>query len=345
MKILSVAHVVPETVLDNAEVIDRLRVANRANFSVGEFAQVEANLTNLFAMTKLRQRHVTDGRERPIDLAIEAAEKALATAGLAAKDLDFIIFGGVGRGFLVPSTASAVQRGLGISGVTCFDVLDACASWARAMQVANSFLGNRTMQRGLVVNSECGFYEDYDIWSLRKAGDIETEGGFFTIGEAATATVVGVAPNGEPLEFHSYTYGEFGDLAMLPLVTSKNYMRSERQISGPLRFYTQSQELTYNGFRLGAKLMRQVDPLKGMPVDAFVPHAGAAPYVDNFMEISGIKANNLIMSFADYGNTVSASIPLGLSLGIADGRIGRGDRVFVSVVAAGISIVAVLFTY
>ena len=91
--------------------------------------------------------------------------------------------------------------------------------------------------------------------------------------------------------------------------------------------------------------MRQVDPLKGMPVDAFVPHAGAAPYVDNFMEISGIKANNLIMSFADYGNTVSASIPLGLSLGIADGRIGRGDRVFVSVVAAGISIVAVLFTY
>ncbi|MHA1524483.1 MAG: 3-oxoacyl-[acyl-carrier-protein] synthase III C-terminal domain-containing protein [Alphaproteobacteria bacterium] len=345
MKIESVVHVVPEKILDNAEVIDRLRLANRNNLTAQEFTQVEASLTKLFAAANLRQRHVVDANEQPIDLVVNAAEQALAKANMAAKDLDFIIYGGVGRGFLVPSSASVVQRALGISQITCFDVLDACASWARAMQIANSFIAGGTMARGLVVNAECGFYQDYDVWSLREVRDIETEGGFFTIGEAATATIVGPAPDNKALEFHSYTFGEFGDLAILPIVTSSKYMRSERQISGPLRFYTQSQELTYNGFRLGAKLMRKIDPLKGATVDAFVPHAGAAPYIDNFMEISRIKTNHLIMSFADYGNTASASIPLGLSLGINDGRIRRGDKVFVSVVAAGISIVAVLFTY
>ena len=276
MQILAVEHSLPEKILRNDEVIDRITVANRDTLNPKELAGVSSHLSNLFRSTGLKSRHITDRACKPIDLVTDAAKRALRSAGLSARDLDFIIYGGVGRGYLVPSSASAVQHALGASGVQSFDVLDACASWARAMQISQKFLSGKSSGAGLVVNCECGFYDDYDVWSLRSPKDIEAEGGFFTIGEAATATVVASAPNSGDFEFHSRTYGEYGDLATLPIVDSNSYMSHKRQRSGPLRFYTRSNELTFNGFRIGLELMKKIDPLRGRKADVFVPHAGAA---------------------------------------------------------------------
>ena len=345
MKILSIQHAVPEKVLANSEVIDRVSWASRDTLNRDDLVKVTDYLRDLFKASGIETRRITDGKERPIDLVVDAAERALAAAGVSAADLDFIIFGGVGRGFLVPSCASAVQYALGASGVTCFDVLDACASWARAAQVANSFLRSGSGGLGLIVNSECGYCEDYGSYTIRSAKDIEIEAGSFTIGEAATATVVARGEPGAEPEFWSRSFGEFGDLAVLPIVDSHRYMRHKRQPTGTLRFYTYSTELTLVGLRLGVDLMRTVDPLKGRSIDAFVPHAGAAPSIGVFMKAVELNPTNLIMSFRDYGNTVSASIPLGLSLATGDGRIRRGDRVFAATIAAGISVVAMLFIY
>ena len=345
MKILSVQHAVPEKLLTNDEVIDRVSQGSRDTLSRDDIVKVADYLRDLFKACGIHTRHITDRRERPIDLVVDAAERALAAAGVSAPELDFIIFGGVGRGVLVPSFASAVQHALGASGVTCFDVLDACASWARAVQVANSFLQSGIGKVGLIVNCECGFSDDYGSYTVRSAEDIELEGGSFTIGEAATATVVGRAEPGAETEIWSGSFGEFGDLAVLPIADSHGYMRHQRQPTGNLRFYTYSTELTLVGLRLGVEIMRTADPLKGRSIDAFVPHAGAAPSVDVFMKAVEFNPTNLIMTFRDYGNTVSASIPLGLSLAIGDGRIRRGDRVFAATVAAGISVVTILFTY
>jgi 3-oxoacyl-[acyl-carrier-protein] synthase III len=41
---------------------------------------------------------------------------------------------------------------------------------------------------------------------------------------------------------------------------------------------------------------------------------------------------------ARFGNTVSATIPLAMSLAIEDGRLKRGNRVLVLVGSAGISV-------
>lgn len=345
MRILAIQHALPEKKLSNDEVIDRIVTASRDTIGQSGVKKVSSHLDDLFQATGLQTRHVTNGTSRPIDLVTDAARRALHRAGLSARELDFIIYGGVGRGYLVPSCASAVQHALGASGVQSFDILDACASWARAMQVAQALIASGQASAGLVVNCECGFYDDYDVWSIREAADIEVEGGFFTVGEAATATVVGEAPDGAGFEFQSRTYGEYGDLAMLPLVESHAYTGHERQPRGPLRFYTRSGELTFNGFRIGLDLMKKLDPLRGRNVDAFVPHAGAAPSVDMFIKATGLKARKLVMSYRDHGNTVSASIPLGLSLAIADGRIRRGDTVFAPVIAAGISAVSTVFDY
>lgn len=345
MRILAVEHGIPNTRLLNEEVIDRVAAASRKALTQREIGRVSSHLSKLFTSTGLRARYVTDPRSRPIDLVAGAADRALKSAGLAADDLGFIIYGGVARGFLVPSCASAVQYALGASGVPSFDVLDACASWARAMQVAHSFLGRGSAEAGLIVNCECGFYEDYDVWRIRSVKDIETEGGFFTLGEAATATVVARSRDDDTFEFHSRTYGEYGDLAVLPIVRGQHYTRHGRQPDGPMRFFTRSADLTFNGFRIALKLMKTFDPLRGRGADVFVPHAGAAPSIDLFVKAARLESSRLIMTYHDYGNTASASIPLGLSLAVKDGRLARGDTVFAPVVGAGISLVSVFFRY
>ena len=136
MKILAVEHSFPETAYSNAAVIDRVTASSRDFLSFDDLVHSVGFLEQMFQTSGSENRYLGDGRERPIDLVVEASRRALATAGVGPKDLDFVIFGGVTRGFLVPSSASAVQHALGASGASCFDVLDACASWLRALQTA-----------------------------------------------------------------------------------------------------------------------------------------------------------------------------------------------------------------
>jgi 3-oxoacyl-[acyl-carrier-protein] synthase III len=46
-----------------------------------------------------------------------------------------------------------------------------------------------------------------------------------------------------------------------------------------------------------------------------------------------------------HGNTVSASVPLGMSLALAQGRLRRGDRVLVIVAASGITVGLATFMF
>ena len=345
MKILAVEHAVPGTAYSNERVIDRVTSASRGALADRELEHTARFLGDLFRSYGSNNRFLSDGRERPIDLALDVCARALAAADVRACQLDFIIYGGVARGFLVPSTASAVQHALGASGCTCFDVLDACASWLRALQVAEAFFLSGAGKLGLLVNCESGFYDDPGVWEIKNVGDLERLGGTFTIGEAATATVVARTDDSRAIRFYSRSFGEFGDLAIIPLRDVRRYSQLAVAPLEGMRFHTRSQELLTQGFRVWMDCVRNDDSLRGETVDVLVPHAGAARMIDVAVRTSKISARRIVKTFAEYGNTVAASIPLGLSIAAKDGRLNRGDRVHVGTVAAGISIVGAQFVY
>ncbi len=345
MKIVAVEHAVPATAYSNEAVIERMTAASRSALSQAELEQTGHVLRGMFEAYGSESRYLSDGRERPIDLVVDAAGRALAAAGIGARDLDFIVFGGVSRGFLVPSTASAVQHALGASGVSCFDVLDACASWLRALQIADGMFHTGTGKVGLIVNGECGFFDDPRVWEVRSVKDLDLLGGAFTIGEAATATVVAKSDDERKTEYYSYSFGEFGDLAMIPLRDVRRYSQLPVTPLEHMLFHTRSQELMTRGFRVWMDCVRNDDPLRGETIDVMVPHAGAARMIDVVMRTGKISARRVVKTFAEYGNTVAASIPLGLSIAAKDGRLNRGDELYVATVAAGISVVSARFVY
>ena len=59
----------------------------------------------------------------------------------------------------------------------------------------------------------------------------------------------------------------------------------------------------------------------------------------------GIPAEAYVPTHAQFGNTVSASVPLGLSIARGTGRLRRGDRVLVIVAGAGIAVGFATFTF
>src|SRR5205085_11741478 len=98
-----------------------------------------------------------DGQTATSDLALEAAKRAIADAGLEPTDIDCIIFGTLSPDFHFPGTAVVLQKKLGIAEKTncaCFDIRQQCSAFVYGLQMADAFIRTGTYKRILLVGAE-----------------------------------------------------------------------------------------------------------------------------------------------------------------------------------------------
>ncbi|MBI1762055.1 MAG: ketoacyl-ACP synthase III [Acidobacteria bacterium] len=88
----------------------------------------------------INERHICAEDESTADLAVRAAERALATAGIAPAQLDLIILATDTPEFISPATSSLVQSRLGAINAATFDVNCACAGFVTALDAAAKFI-------------------------------------------------------------------------------------------------------------------------------------------------------------------------------------------------------------
>src|SRR5690606_30576614 len=100
-------------------------------------------------------RHIAAKDEATSDLAIKAAQKALANAGIDARDLDGVVLATTTPDQTFPATAVKVQAKLGMRpGTVAFDVQAVCSGFIYALTVANNFIITGQMKRVLVIGAE-----------------------------------------------------------------------------------------------------------------------------------------------------------------------------------------------
>jgi len=344
MRILSVRHAVPSMVLTNDDIIDRIIAANRSVIPTDQLTVLVDEVRKFLARVGTKTRHVTDGREAAVDVLKKSVERALDAAEIRADDLDFIIYAGVNRGWLEPSTAALVQREFSAKKAVCFDVGEACASWVRAIQIAQAFFKTGAYQIGLIVNCECDLAHlaTYNLAAAKNREDVLAT---FTIGEAATATVVATAAQSD-LYMVTRSFGQYCDLCMIPFANAASYLKSyDAERHPPGRFYSQSRRL----FRTTIKYL--LDTYRSDPVlsrrdhDIYFSHA-ASEYAGKICRRAlNIPIDRWYCTHSRFGNTVAASIPLAMSAAIDEHRLQRGSRVLVGVGSAGISIALMSFTF
>jgi 3-oxoacyl-[acyl-carrier-protein] synthase III len=345
MRLVTVNHAVPSRTVTNDAVRDGLRESNRARFSADELALMDRRVGHLFEAAGTRTRYRVNNGERAIDFALKAGREALEGAGVSPGDVDFVIWAGVGRGWIEPSMASVVQWQLGLVNATCFDVVDACASWLRALHVAHTFLRSGTYRRGLIVNCECGF-PMYDDFTLQRIEDLDHRAAAWTIGEAATATIVDDQQADDDYYFVFRNYGDDFHLCVFPIAPFEQFwVGAPDPRYAPMRLFVQSSELLTAAARRLVDVFSLDPRLRNVTFDVGFGHEASVKVNRILAAKLGLPYQRYVSTHADFGNTVSATVPLGMSLALHDGRLKRGDRVLVLVGASGVTVGVLTFTF
>jgi 3-oxoacyl-[acyl-carrier-protein] synthase III len=344
MRILAVAHAVPSERITNDWIVEQIRAHSAAALSRSELDLLECHLRTFLAAAGTNVRYRLADGEKGIDLALAAARRAFDAAGVTAGEIDFIIYAGVARGWLEPATAAVFQGELGCVSATAFDVLEACASWLRALQVAHAFIRAGVYRCGLIVNCETGFAH-YGELTVERLEDLEHCFATCTIGEAATATIV-TESSTDDFHFVFRSFGEHAKLCMIPLPTVAGFLPGEMDPELRTRkFFSRSREL------LGVTTRRVVEVFQSDPVlsdpsfDVCFGHAASEKAVRVIAKKLDLPYERYFSTHATHGNTVAASLPLGMSLAVEQGLLRRGHKVLLVVGASGITVGCARFSY
>ncbi len=196
----------------------------------------------------------------------------------------------------------------------------------------------------MIVNCECAT-ANLAPWDVGNGDNIERSLAAYSIGEAATATVVRGDKDSD-LYVAMRSFGEHCDLCMIPLASARSFMPSfDEGRDAPNRFYSDTEQL----FRKTIQHLRDTfysDPvLPGREHDVFFTHAATAKTGAFAKRKLGISQGRWYCTHTRYGNTVAASVPLAMSCATDDGVLERGSRLLAIVGSAGISVGFLSLTY
>ncbi|MFF5364759.1 3-oxoacyl-ACP synthase III family protein [Streptomyces scabiei] len=310
--VLGTGSFVPERRVDSKEVADLLGV--ESGWITGRIGVLE--------------RRFAAEDETSTELAVHASRAALDSAGIDATEIGAVILATSTPESPVPGSASRLQAALGATEAVAFDINAACAGFLVGLDIACGLLGRGGRRHVLVVGS--------DTYSrFLNPGDRRT---YPLFGDGAGAVVVGQVPAGEGiLGLSLRTDGTLWDFAVGGAPTGPTAAEIEEG----------SHYLTMRGRDI-ADLVRSQLPLlvaeavkeHGITIadiDHFVCHQANPRLVREAAAAAGLTPEQVVMTGDTFGNTASASLPIGLDAAVRRGRVRAGDTVLMVTFGAGMT--------
>ncbi|PPD43268.1 MAG: 3-oxoacyl-ACP synthase [Methylocystis sp.] len=280
----------------------------------------------IFQRTGIRERHIAAEGETTSMLGEKAARAALEAAGLTPDDIDLIIVGTSTPDWTFPSTATQIQAALGIAHGVAFDLQAVCSGFVFAVATADKFLRSGSHKRALVVGAE----------TFSRIIDWEDRTTCVLFGDGAGAMVLEARPSTGALDERGVLTSHLRSDGRHRAKLHVDGGPSATQTVGHLRM--EGKEVFK--FAVG-KVTDVVDDafaatgITPDQLDWFVPHQANRRIIDMSAQKLGIAPQKVIATVHLHGNTSAASVPLALSVGVADGRIKQGDLVMLEAVGGG----------
>jgi 3-oxoacyl-[acyl-carrier-protein] synthase III len=346
MRIDSIGVAVPSCRVTNDDIL-KLLAENSEDTSAITLKTYQRMVKGLFAMAGCHVRYMRDAdkQEKASDLIASAMQRALEQAALDPSAIDLLIYCGVGKGFLEPANAYFYAQKLKMRS-SCFDIVDACMSWIRALEVAYEFFKSGRYRHVMILNGEFNIHHGYpNNFKIQNIRQIEYTFPTYTIGEAATATIL--SPSSSEWRFAYKSLPELADLCTIPLDGYDNFVEPSNRLgkNGLYNFVSYGKELFDGARRHLVPVIRQVVDDLDAP-DIYFPHAASdVAYLTGSREHKVPAAKMYAKVFPNYGNVVSASIPMGMYMALNEGRLQRGHDVVLCPASAGMVYSAVRFQY
>jgi 3-oxoacyl-[acyl-carrier-protein] synthase III len=304
---------------------------------------------DLERITGIRERRVAAG-EYAVDLAVQAARRALALSRHRAADLDVIVCASISKHnrenefHLEPASAALVSRAIGAGSARVFDVVNACAGMLTGIFVLQGLIRAGAARCGMVVSGE------HNLPVTRTAARelrhrFDGQMAALTRGDGGAAVILDASPD-PAAGFHR-----------LDLVTGARhdhycYSRPSRRGAGGI-LVTKPRGLQRKGNEHFPSYLKEILDRSGWTpadLDHIIPHQVSVKAIEN-----GVKAVARYLGTplppctrvsADlYANTSTTSHFLALHRFILDGTINSGDNLLLVSGASGIVISHATYTF
>jgi 3-oxoacyl-[acyl-carrier-protein] synthase-3 len=280
----------------------------------------------IFQRTGIHERRIAAEGETTVAMGIKAARAALAAAGVDAATIDLVVVATSTPDNTFPASAVSIQAGLGINQGAAFDLQAVCSGFVFSLATVDSLLRAGSFRRALVIGSET-FSRILD-WTDRATCVL--------FGDGAGAVVVE----------SQLLAGSRTDRGILTSqLRSDGRHKSKLYVDGGPSSTGTVGHLRMEGravFKHAVAMITDVvenafkaTGLTADDIDWFVPHQANKRIIDDSAQRLGIAPEKVILTVERHGNTSAASIPLALSVGIADGRIQRGDLLLLEAMGGG----------
>ena len=314
-----VGHYLPERVVPNAE------------FE----ASLDTSDEWIKARSGIERRHFAAEGQTTSELAANAANAALAMAGMDAEDIDAIVVATSTADLTFPSAATMVQHAIGNTSGFAFDVQAVCAGFVYALSNANALIVSGQADRVLVIGAET-FSRIMD-WTDRSTCVLFGDGAGALVLQAEEGS--GNSAERGILATDLNSDGRYKDLLYVDGgVSTQN--TGKLRMEGKEVFRHAVEKLAQTAETALAKVGLGPDE-----VDWVVPHQANIRIIQSTAKKLGVEMDRVVVTVQDHGNTSAASIPLALSVGVASGKIKQGDLIVTEAIGGGLAWGAVVIRW
>ena len=317
--ILGVGAYRPSRVIPNADIVEAID-------SSDEWIQQRSGI---------KQRRWATPEETVQLMAVEASRKALASAGIDARQIDCVVVATVSHMLQTPAVATAIAHELGTDQAAAFDISAACAGFCHGVAMAADFV--RAGSAGHVLVS--------GVERLSDLTDVGDRGTAFIFADGAGAAVVG--PSDTP-GIGPVVWGSDGE--QFDLIRQREDWRDVIAAGEPVMPHLMMQGnpvFRWASFAM-AKIGQQALDRAGIGIDeldVFVPHQANMRIIDAMARSMKLPSTvRIARDIADQGNTSAASVPLALDRMIEEGEARSGDTALLIAFGAGLSYAAQVVT-
>jgi 3-oxoacyl-[acyl-carrier-protein] synthase-3 len=236
----------------------------------------------------VRRLAVCDPGEGTTSLGIKAFQALATSTGLAAASVRALIVVTQNPDRNLPHTSAEMHGRLGLpEACACFDISLGCSGYVYALSVARAFMEANGLDAGVLITAD----------PYSKILDPDDKNTCLLFGDGATATLLARDP---AFALGKFTFGTAGKEAdQLACNAGKLHMNGRAVFNFAARYIPLDVAEVLSRNNMGVE-----------DVDSFVFHQGSRNIIDTLRMRLKIPAGSLRFLAADYGNTVSSSIPM-----------------------------------
>jgi 3-oxoacyl-[acyl-carrier-protein] synthase-3 len=289
-------------------------------------------ITTRTGMKERRISHVPG-----IELAITAARRAIACAGMSGKDIELVIYGSCSNDELVPNSASGVQQRIGATQAAAFDVNTACTSFMYGLSIGTSMIKSGVVRNALVIGVE--LISQYMDWDNRNVAVLFGDGAAAVVLKESQSEAGVIAE-----KLHCYA-----DARQILRVRGMGTMYANLGVQyGQTSWDFDGQEIFRKAVQGMSEASLDVMRRAGVTmadIGLVVPHQANLRIIDAVAKRAGAGADKVFLTVQKYGNMSSATAPVALVEAVEEGRVEPNSLVLMPAFGGGLTLSAHLIRW